>query len=120
MKTFVTLVMLPIFLSLVLWVSMALPGQSGVVDCSTPDCGYHQNLSVGGSMKTPSVTGYCQSSKQFVQLKLKSHDDYRKPHYCPGTKELMQPIYSGSDVAKIPCPKCGNKTLKYTLLFFKD
>ncbi len=29
-------------------------------------------------MKSPSLTGYCRSTKKFVRVKLKSWDDYRK------------------------------------------
>jgi len=64
-------------------------------------------------MKSPAVTGYCRSTKQFVRLKLKSHNDYRKPHYCPGSEEPMLAIYDGGQVAEIPCPQCGNLTLHY-------
>jgi hypothetical protein len=120
MKPFGKLGFLTIFFGVFLWTAPAAAGQKGLVSCSTPDCGYQENLRIGGSMKSPGVTGYCRSGKKFVYLKLKSHDDYRKTHYCPGTKEKMQPIYRGEDVAEIPCPQCGNLTLHYRLLLFFD
>jgi hypothetical protein len=100
--------------------SLALAGEAGEVYCTTPGCGYKQNLKIGGGMKSPSVTGYCRSTKEFVRLKLKSYDDYRKPHKCPGTKEVMQPIYDGREVFKIPCPQCGNQTLQYKRILMFD
>ena len=113
MKTFGKLVILPIFFGLVLWASAALAGESGKVSCTTPGCGYQKTLAIGGGRNSPAVTGYCPREKKFVSLKLKSWADYRKPHYCPGTKEPMQSIYDGSQVSQIPCPQCGNLTLHY-------
>jgi hypothetical protein len=109
-----------LFFGLALWVAPAAAGQSGTVSCTTPDCDYQQNLKIGGGMRSPAVTGYCPSTKQFVRLKLKSHNDYRKTHYCPGSKEKMQPIYNDGDVAKIPCPQCGHLTLHYKLILMFD
>ena len=120
MKTFGTLIILPLFFGLVLCVAPAVAGQAGVVSCSTPGCGYQTNLKIGGGMRSPAVTGYCRSTKQFVRLKLKSYDDYRKPHYCPGSKEPMEPIFAGSQVSRIPCPKCGNLTLHYEKILMFD
>jgi hypothetical protein len=114
MKTGAKLVFLPLFLSLVLWTGAAMAGEAGKVTCSSPGCGYHENLKIGGGRKTPAVTGYCASTQQFVRLNIKSYDDYYKTFYCPGTKEPMQPIYNGSQVSEIPCPQCGNLTLHYT------
>ncbi|MBU4233419.1 MAG: hypothetical protein KKD99_12170 [Proteobacteria bacterium] len=113
MKTFGKLVFLAIFFGVFLGAAPAAAGEAGKVSCSTPGCGYHYNLRIGGGMKSPSLTGYCRSTKQFVRLKLKKWEDYRKPHYCPGSKEPMQPIYERSQVAEIPCPQCGNLTLHY-------
>jgi hypothetical protein len=96
-----------------LLVESVLAGEAGTVSCTAPGCGYHQDLKIGGGMKSPSVTGYCRSSKQFVRLKLKSYEDYHKTHYCPGTNEPMQTIYGNSQVSQIPCPQCGNQTLQY-------
>jgi hypothetical protein len=114
MKTFGKLVLLAIFFGVFLWAAPAVAGEKGIVSCSTPDCGYHSNLTIGGGMKSPSVTGYCRSTKKFVRVKLKSWDDYRKiiPK-CPDCPEPILPIYSGSQVAEIPCPQCGNLSLRY-------
>lgn len=120
MKTFGKLVAIALFGGLVLGAAPAVAGQKGLVSCATPDCGYQEYLRIGGGMKSPGVTGYCRSSKKFVYLKLKSHDDYRKTHYCPGSKEPMLAIYDGSQVAEIPCPKCGNLTLHYTKTLMFD
>jgi hypothetical protein len=92
----------------------ALAGEAGTVSCTTPGCDYHTNLKIGGAKKSPSVTGYCPQQKKFVRVRLKSWDDYRKPRRCPGSRERLQPIYDGADVARIPCPKCGHYSLEYT------
>jgi hypothetical protein len=120
MKPLGTIVSLVMLFCLLLLTESAVAGESGTVSCTTSGCGFQQNLKIGGSMRSPSVTGYCPSTREFVRLKLKSYDDYRKPHNCPGTKEPMQPIYGGSEVAKIPCPQCGNQTLRYKRMFLYD
>ena len=103
----------PILPVLVFGAAPAAAGEAGKISCSTPDCGYQDNLKIGGGMKSPAVTGYCRSTKQFVRLKLKSQEDYRKTHYCPDCPEAILPIYDGCQVAEIPCPQCGNLTLHY-------
>jgi hypothetical protein len=120
MKTCGKLVAIILFFGLVLTGAPAVAGQSGEVTCSTPGCDYHVNLKIGGGMKSPSVTGYCRSTKKFVRVKLKSWDDYREVvPACPDCPEAILPIYDGSQVAAIPCPKCGHLTLHYkkTLMF---
>ena len=121
MKTCGKLVFLLIFFGLVLWAAAAMAGEAGTVSCSTPDCGYQHDLKIGGGMKSPSLTGYCRSTKQFVRVKLKSWDDYRKiiPK-CPDCPEPILPIYDGGQVAEIPCPKCGNLTLHYKRMLMFD
>ncbi len=113
MKTWCKLISLLIFFVIFFPAEWALAGESGTVSCATPGCGYQSNLTIGGGMKSPAVTGYCPKDKKFVRLKLKSWADYRQPHYCPGGKESLQPIYGGSEVSRIPCPQCGNLTLGY-------
>jgi hypothetical protein len=103
-----------------LLVGGALAGEAGTVSCSTPGCGYHTNLKIGGGKKLPAITGYCSKEKKFVRLKLESWDDYHKPQRCPGSRERLQPIYEGSDISRIPCPKCGHKTLEYQRVLFFD
>jgi hypothetical protein len=120
MKTCGKLVAMALFFGLVLWSAPAVAGQSGTVTCSTPGCGYQTNLKIGGGKKSPSLTGYCRSTKQFVRVKLKSWDEYREViPACPDCPETILPIYDGGQVAAIPCPKCGNLTLHYkkTLMF---
>ena len=90
------------------------PGrEAGKVFCTAHGCGYQTDLKIGGGKASPAVTGYCAKDKKFVNLKLKSWADYRKPHNCPGGKDPLQPIYEGAEVTKVPCPKCGNLTLSY-------
>jgi hypothetical protein len=114
MKTCGKLFVLALFFGLVLGAAPALAGEAGTVSCSTPDCGYHANLKIGGGMKSPSLTGYCRSTKQFVRIKLKSWEAYRDTvPACPDCPEAIQPIYDGDQVAKIPCPTCGCLTLHY-------
>ena len=113
MKIWGKLTVILIFLVTLLLTGGALAGEAGTVTCIHPGCGYHINLQIGGGIRTPAITGYCPQEKQFVRLKIKSGADYRQPHYCPGGEERLVPIYGGADVAKIPCPKCGNLTLKY-------
>jgi hypothetical protein len=110
-KTFGKLAFLIIFSGLVFWSVPAVAGQFGIVSCTTPACGYQENLTIGGLRNAPGVTGYCQSTKKFVRLKLKSHDDVRKTHYCPGSNEPMILINSDSKIPEIPCPKSGKLTL---------
>jgi hypothetical protein len=113
MKTWGKLGILAICCGIILLADCALAGEKGTVSCATPGCGYHTNLKIGGGMRSPAVTGYCAQTKKFVRLQLKSWADYRKPHNCPGGKEPLLPIYTGYEVTKIPCPQCGNLTLKY-------
>jgi hypothetical protein len=98
----------------------AQAGESGTVACATPACGYHTNLTIGGSKLSPSVTGYCPATKEFVRVKLTSWNDYRKPIEYPGCPKPLQPIYDGAQVSDIPCPQCGNLTLKYQRKLFFD
>ena len=73
-----------------------MAGEAGIVSCSTPDCGYHDNLRIGGGMQSPSLTGYCRSTKQFVRVKLNSWDEYRKIiPASPDCAEAILPIYRG-------------------------
>jgi hypothetical protein len=106
-------IILSLLFIILLLADRALAGESGTVSCAHPGCGYQTNLSIGGGRVSPSVTGYCAQEKKFVRVKLQSWADYRKPQTCPGGKEPLQPIYGGNQVAKIPCPKCGNLSLSY-------
>jgi len=120
MNTFGKLFILALFFGLLLWTAPATAGEAGIVSCSTPDCGYQYNLKIGGGMRSPSVTGYCRSTKKFVRVKLDSWKGYRETvPACPDCPEPIQPIYDGGQVAEIPCPQCGNLTLHYkrTLMF---
>jgi hypothetical protein len=121
MKTCGKLVAMALFCGLVLWAAPAVAGEAGTVSCSTPDCGYHHDLTIGGGKKSPSLTGYCRSTKQFVYVKLKSWAGYRETvPACPDCPEAILPIYSGGKVAQIPCPKCGNLTLSFERRFRVD
>jgi|WetSurMetagenome_2_1015567.scaffolds.fasta_scaffold856724_1 hypothetical protein len=114
MKTCGTLVAMALFCGLVLGAAPAAAGEAGEINCSTPDCGYHHNLAIGGGMKSPSVTGYCRSTKQFVRVKLKNWDEYREiVPASPDCPEAILPIYDGGQVVAIPCPQCGHLTLQY-------
>jgi hypothetical protein len=120
MKTKKTLILICIPLIFLSLAEIALAGEAGLVTCTTPGCDYHTNLKIGGGKRTPSITGYCSKEKKFVYIKLKSWEDYNKPRYCSGGKERLQPIYNGSEVSRIPCPKCGNLTLQYERKFLFD
>jgi hypothetical protein len=121
MKTCGKLFVLAIFFGLVLGAAPAVAGQAGLVSCSTPGCGYQYSLTIGGGKKSPSLTGYCRSTKQFVRVKLKSWDEYREViPASPDCPEAILPIYDGGQVAEIPCPKCGNLTLHYKRTMFFD
>jgi hypothetical protein len=114
MKTCGKLIFLAIFFGIFLGTAAALAGEAGTVSCATPGCGYHHNLTIAGGMKSPSLTGYCRSTKKFVRVKLKSWEGYREiiPK-CPDCPEAILPIYDGDQVAKIPCPQCGKLSLSY-------
>jgi len=114
MKTFGKLVFLAILFGVLLWAGAAAAGEAGAVSCSTPGCGYQDTLTIGGGKHSPSLTGYCRSTKQFVRVKLESWAGYREvTPACPDCPEPILPIYAGGQVAKIPCPQCGNLTLHY-------
>jgi hypothetical protein len=114
MNTFGKLLVLALFFGLLFGAAPAVAGEAGIVSCATPGCGYQQDLKIGGGMKSPSLTGYCRSTKKFVRVKLKSWVAYRETVLaCPDCPEAILPIYDGGEVAKIPCPKCGSKTLSY-------
>ena len=53
-------------------------------------------------MRSPSLTGYCRSTKQFVRLKLKSWKVTGKFPACPDCPEAILPIYDGGQVAEFP------------------
>jgi hypothetical protein len=118
MKTRGELMAVVILGGICLMVAGALAGESGEVTCTS--CGYKTQLNIGGLMKSPSVTGYCAKEKKFVQVKLKSHDDYYQPQRCPHDRQPLEPIYQGADVSRIPCPQCGKPTLKYELELRQD
>jgi hypothetical protein len=114
MKTCGTLAAIALFCGLILGSAPALAGEAGEVTCSTPGCGYHHNLKIGGGKKSPSLTGFCRATRQFVYVKLKSWEGYRDTvPACAHCPEAILPIYDGGQVAEIPCPKCGNLTLHY-------
>ena len=72
-------------------------------------------------MKSPSLTGYCRSTKKFVYVKLKSWEGYRETvPACPDCPEAILPIYDGGQVAELPCPQCGNLSLSYKRRFLFD
>ena len=104
MKTCGKLLAIALFFGLVLGAAPAAAGQAGTVSCSTPGCGYHDNLKIGGGMKSPSLTGYCRSTKQFVRVKLKSWDEYRE--IVPGLPRL-----SGGDPADLRRGPGGRNSL---------
>jgi hypothetical protein len=121
MKTCGTLVAMALFCGLVFGAATSLAGEAGAVFCSNPGCGYHDNLKIGGGMKSPSLTGYCRFTKKFVRVKLKSWEGYRdKVPACPDCPEAILPIYDGGQMAAIPCPKCGNLTLHYKIRLMFD
>jgi hypothetical protein len=113
MKTWSKTLLLALLFIFLFLSDCVLAGESGTVSCAHPGCGYQTDLKIGGGKASPAVTGYCAKTKKFVRLKLQSWEDYRKPHKCPGGKEPLQAIYGGEEVARIPCPQCGNLTLKY-------
>ena len=114
MKTFGKIGFLAIFFGVFLWATPAAAGEAGKVSCATLGCGYHYDLTIAGGMKSPSLTGYCRSTKKFVRVKLKSWAGYREATPAsPECPEAILPIYDGGQVAAIPCPKCGNLTLHY-------
>jgi hypothetical protein len=114
MKTFGKIFVLALFCGLVFGAAPATAGEAGKVSCTTPGCGYHFDLTIAGGKQSPSLTGYCRSTKKFVRVKLKSWEGYRNiVPACPDCPEAILPIYDGGQVAEIPCPQCGNLTLNY-------
>jgi hypothetical protein len=114
-------IILLVFCGVLFLAGASLAGESGIVTCTTPGCGYQTNLSIGGTMKSPGITGYCLKEKKFVRLKLKSHDDYHNDHYCPRCKTKLVAIRDPQkDIPLIPCPQCGKLNLQYKLLLLKD
>ena len=114
MKTWSKLAAFALFCGLVFRAAPALAGEAGAVSCASPGCGYHANLIIGGGMQSPSLTGYCRSTKKFVRVKLKSWEGYRDTvPPSPDCPEAILPIYDGDQVAKIACPRCGKLSLHY-------
>jgi hypothetical protein len=121
MNTFGRLLVLALFFGLALGAAPASAGQSGEIFCSNPGCGYQDTLTIGGGKKSPSLTGYCRSTKKFVRVKLDSWKGYRETvPACADCPEPILPIYDGGQVAEIPCPKCGCLTLHYKKNKFFD
>lgn len=121
MKTFGKIIFLSLFFGVFLWAAPAVAGQFGTVTCSNPGCGYQDTLTIGGGKKSPSLTGYCRSTKKFVRVKLKSWKGYRETvPACPDCPEPIEPIYGGGQVSAIPCPKCGCLTLHYKKTLMLD
>jgi hypothetical protein len=121
MKTCGKLMAIALFCGLVLGGGPAVAGEAGMVSCSTAGCDYQDNLKIGGGMKSPSVTGYCRSTKKFVRVKLKSWEGYRDiVPPCPDCPEAILPIYDGGQVAEIPCPQCGKLSLSYNRKYLFD
>ena len=114
MKTCGKLVAMALFCGLVFGAAPVVAGEAGTVSCATPGCGFHNDLTIGGGMKSPSLTGYCRATQKFVRIKLESWAGYREATpACPDCPGPILPIYDGGQVAEIPCPQCGNLTLKY-------
>lgn len=116
MRKFFSLILLGLIVVLVCFALALRPaaaGEKGEVFCRHPGCNYHTELTIGGGKTSPALTGYCGSLRQFVRIKLDSWDEYHKLHYCPEGKEILQPIYEGSQVKAYPCPRCGRRTLEY-------
>jgi hypothetical protein len=98
-----------------------MAGQGFLVTCTTPGCGYQTQQTTGGTRKSPGMAGYCLKEKKFVYLKLKSHDDFHKPHDCPNCGTRLVGIRNPEkDIPLIPCPQCGKLNLQYKLLYRKD
>lgn len=105
--------MLAALLLVVFTAPWALAGQMAQVSCTNPGCGYTTNLAIGGGMRSPAITGYCAGCRDFVRIKLASHEDYRgKTYKCPKGHGPFTPIYDLSDISRFPCPKCGQRTLQ--------
>jgi len=104
---------LAFFFFLLFWGPAAWGGESGAVTCRTPGCGYRTNLTIGGGMRSPALTGYCANSHGFVRVKLKNWDQYRQPAFCPQCRARLLTIYGNQQVSQIPCPRCGKTALKY-------
>ncbi len=102
--------------TLLLALVTAIPAQAGQVakvSCTNPGCGYSKNLTIGGGMKSPSITGYCSGCRDFGSLKLASWSDYRgKTYNCPKGHGPFTPIYNISEISRFPCPKCAQRTLQ--------
>ena len=121
MKAWSKIFGLLVLCNLLFLVDAALAGEGGEVTCTTPGCGYHTKITVGGTMRSPMLTGYCLKEKKFVNLKLKSYKDCHEPHDCPDCHTRLAGIRDPQkDIPLIPCPQCGKLNLQYKRLYFKD
>ncbi|MBM4275798.1 MAG: hypothetical protein FJ134_15260 [Deltaproteobacteria bacterium] len=111
---------LSLLLAILFWVEAAGAGESGRIFCTAPGCGFEDKFTIGGGMKSPSVTGYCTHGHGFVRVKLRHWNEYYHTHFCPVCHKAVKPIYAGSQVSPFPCPKCGQVTLKYQRRYMFD
>jgi predicted RNA-binding Zn-ribbon protein involved in translation (DUF1610 family) len=98
---------------LVLQGGTAWAGEMVKIVCANSQCGYSQDLAIGGARLAPSLTGYCGKCNNFVRVKLASWKQYRDPgHKCSQCRSEIAPIYDRGQIANFPCPQCGQKTLQ--------
>jgi hypothetical protein len=104
-----------------LTVSLASAGEKITVTCSKPGCDYTKTLALGGARLSPAITCYCPRCRDFVRLKLRNWDQYHdQKYYCPTCGRAAKPIYSQEEIASLPCPRCGQMTLKTKTLIRFD
>lgn len=106
---------------LLLSASPTLAGEKIAIDCTSPGCNYTNTLALGGARLAPAITCYCAHCRDFVRIKLQNWDQYHdQEYYCPTCGRAARPLYSQKEFSTVPCPRCGQVTLKTKTLIRFD
>jgi DNA-directed RNA polymerase subunit RPC12/RpoP len=112
------LVLLAVLIIGLLASEVAFAGQSGELSCTS--CGYKRQLTIGGSIKSPSLTIHCPQCKTFSYNIFPSWKEANeaKEFTCPNCSSKKAFAYKGQ--RGIPCPRCGLKTTSFKTRILVD
>jgi Zn finger protein HypA/HybF involved in hydrogenase expression len=112
------LVVLAVFIIGLLASEVAFAGQRGELSCTS--CGYKQQLTIGGTMKSPRLTIYCPQCKTFSYKTFASWKQANEAEEfaCPNCSSNTAFAYKGQ--GGIPCPRCGQRTTMFKTRMMVD